>query len=337
MLRFPSLQICLALLFCAFSTPAAESTVLGRQGTRFTINGAPTFLYGLSYYGGLGASPETLAKDLESIRKFHFNWIRVWANWSAFTNDVAAVDEEGNPREPFLAYLRTLVETCDRLGIVVDVTLTRGTGLNGSLRLQKLPEHLRAVETLTGALKDQRNWSLDLSNERNIRDKRFTSMADLKILRARARQLAPALLVTASHSPDITKEELREYLDSVKIDFITPHRPRGADSPRQTAAQTESYLRLFQELEHPVPVLYQEPFRRGYTKGWNPKAADFVRDAEAARAGGAAGWCFHNGDQRGTADGRPRRSFDLTQKTLFEQLDPEEWNALEQLARSFQK
>ena len=31
-------------------------TVLGIADTRFTLNGEPTFLLGVSYYGGLGAS-----------------------------------------------------------------------------------------------------------------------------------------------------------------------------------------------------------------------------------------------------------------------------------------
>ena len=34
---------------------------------------------------------------------------------------------------------------------------------------------------------------------------------------------------------------------------------------------------------------------------------------------GAAGWCFHNGDERAAKDGRPRRSFDLREKRLFEE------------------
>jgi hypothetical protein len=76
-----------------------------------------------------------------------------------------------------------------------------------------------------------------------------------------------------------------------------------------------------------VPVHFQEPFRRGYGK-WQPGAEDFVDDLKGARAGGAAGWCFHNGDERSAKDGKPRRSFDLREKRLFEQLDEEENRAL---------
>ncbi len=85
------------------------------------------------------------------------------------------------------------------------------------------------------------------------------------------------------------------------------------------------------EIGRVVPVHYQEPLRRGYAK-WIPTAPDFVTDLRGAIAGGAAGWCFHNGAERGTPDSQPRRSFDLSEKRLFDQLDPEERKAIEQLA-----
>ena len=53
-------------------------------------------------------------------------------------------------------------------------------------------------------------------------------------------------------------------------------------------------------------------------------AADFLTDLGGAVAGGAAGWCFHNGSPKDTPDKGPHRSFDLRTKRLFEQLDVEE-------------
>jgi hypothetical protein len=72
-----------------------------------------------------------------------------------------------------------------------------------------------------------------------------------------------------------------------------------------------------------VPVHYQEPFRRGYAT-WDPRATDFLADLRGAVAGGAAGWCFHNGAQRNAPNEQPRRSFDLRAQRLFDQLDAEE-------------
>jgi len=79
-----------------------------------------------------------------------------------------------------------------------------------------------------------------------------------------------------------------------------------------------------------VPVQFDEPFRRGYAD-WNPQLEDYLEDLRAAKAGGAAGWCFHNGAVKGAGDGRPRRSFDLSEEGLMEQLDPVERDFLREL------
>ena len=141
-----SLFLFLSVFLCVFaplretSLPAssAMATELAVRETRFTIDGKPTFLLGISYYGALGASPETVRKDLDDIERLGFNWIRVWATWSGFGNPVSAVDSDGKPREPFFSRLRELLADCDRRGMIVDVTLSRGNGVAGAPRLLTL-------------------------------------------------------------------------------------------------------------------------------------------------------------------------------------------------------
>ena len=328
--RFP---LALAWLV-GFAMPAA-ATEVGIEGAKFTIGGKPTFLLGISYYGALGASPETIRRDLDDAQKLGFNWIRVWATWSGFKNNVSAVDAEGKPREPYLSALKRLVGECDRRGMIVDVTLSRGNGITGSPRLQALAAHRRAVETLVSALRDPRNWYLDLGNERNIRDKRFVPFDELKQLRDAAKAIDPKRLITASHAGDLTRQDVKEYLDTVRVDFLSPHEPRSAKIPKRVESQARQYAAWVKEHGRVLPVHYQEPFRRGFSKGWEPSAEDFVTAAVGARNGGAAGWCFHNGDQRGTPDGKPRRSFDLSEKRLFEQLDEVEQKTVQELHRAF--
>jgi hypothetical protein len=318
----------LLLLAACAAGAAPPPTRLGIQGSRFTLNGLPVFLLGISDYGALGAPEENQRRDLDEIRGRGLNWIRVWATWSAFGSDVSAVDAGGAPREPYLSRLRGLVAECDRRAMVVDVTLSRGDGATGPPRLATAAAHQRAVETLVMALKPHANWYLDLANERNVRDSRFTSFAKLKNLRGRVKELDASRLVTASHGGDISRDDLRAYLFEVEVDFIAPHRPRSPESPGQTEAKSREYLAAMKELGRSVPLHYQEPFRRGYGR-WQPVADDYRRDLQGARAGGAAGWCFHNGDQHDRPDGEPRRSFDLRAKRLFDQLDAEERRALE--------
>jgi hypothetical protein len=240
------------------------------------------------------------------------------------------VDGEGRPRERFLNHLQWLVAECDRRGMVVDVTLSRGNGTTGPGRLQSLEAHRRAVEALVTHLKPYRNWYLDLANERNIRDPRFVSFDELKQLRDAVKQWDPPRLVTASHAGDLSREDLEKYLRTVQVDFLAPHRPRHPQSPQETAAKSREVLAWMKELGRVVPLHYQEPFRRGYQpQTWEPPAEAFLTDLQQARAGGAAGWCFHNGDQKDRPASQPRRSFDLREKRLFEQLDEEEREVVE--------
>jgi hypothetical protein len=306
---------------------------LGIEGTRFTLDGRPAFLLGISYYAGQGAPEAILREDLERIREHGFNWIRVWTTWAAFGHDVSSVDGDGFPRAPYLDRLEALVEECGQRGLVVDVTFSRGNGVTGPPRLQGLEAHQRAVAVVVNRLKGRPNWYLDLANERNLKDQRFVSYDELQALRRLVRELDPARLVTASHaSADLTRDDVREYVHTVGVDFLAPHRPRHAGSPAQTADRTREALAWGRELGKPVPVHYQEPFRRGFGR-WEPPAAAFLEDLQGALSGGAAGWCFHNGDRRQDPDGRPRRSFDLREQGLFEQLDEEERRVLAAIRR----
>lgn len=314
-----------------FVSTFASATTLEIQGSRFLVNQEATFLLGTSYYGGIGASGDFVDSDLRELKAHGFNWIRVWATWSAFGNNVSAVDAEGKAREPHLSQLRHLCEKAGQLGMIVDVTLSRGNGIVGSGLLPSQEAHLNAVTILTGELRQFRNIYFDLANERNIRDRRHVTFEELRVLRNRIRELDAKRLVTASHAGDIPTEELRDYFIVVQVDFISPHRPRNAKSPHQTAEKTQEYLRNIRELGKIMPVHYQEPFRRGFGN-WQPEAHDFLLDLKNAKLGGAAGWCLHNGDVRKKDDGRPRRSFDMreVEGRLFEQLDEEEQMVVEQ-------
>ena len=302
-------------------------TALGIDGTRFTLNGKPTFLLGLSYYAGLGASEDFIRRDLDDAKRHGFNWLRVWATSALSGVDVSAVGPDGKAREPFLGKLQWLVAECDRRGLVVDVTLIRAERSPTAAGGGSLPDsaaHQRAVETLVTTLRAHRNWYLDLANERDVRDERFVSAEELKRLRERVREIDPKRLVTASlGGHELSLDDVRESLLTIGLDFLSPHRPRDSESARQSEARTRASLAWMEEIGRKAPVHYQEPFRRGYSQ-WEPAAADFFADLRGSMAGGAAGWCFHNGQQRSASDKQPRRSFDLRDRRLFDQLDAEE-------------
>jgi hypothetical protein len=334
----PQLRVVALTLLIAWaatqSAAAAETTTLSIDGARFTLKGKPTFLLGISYYGALGAPEKLIQLDLDDIKRHGFNWLRVWATWESFGDDLSAVHSLGQPRQPYIDKLKWLVAECDRRGLIVDVTLTRGKGIG---RVPDFESHERAVETVVNALKQHRNWFLDLANERDVRDDRFVPPDELKKLRDLVRRLDPPRIVTASFGGhDLDASDIRDALVTAELDFLAPHRPRGPESPAQTEARTRECLALLKQAGRTVPILHQEPFRRGYTT-WQPSSADFLTDLRGAVAGGAAGWCFHNGSQRGSDDHHPRRSFDLRAKRLFDQLDAEEHKVIAAAQQSVQQ
>ncbi|MEZ6061413.1 MAG: hypothetical protein R3C19_13800 [Planctomycetaceae bacterium] len=259
------LSAAVTLSTASIQVSAEQQTVLKIDGARFTLNGQPTFLLGISYYGGLGASQQMISRDLDDLQHHGFNWLRLWATWDSFGNDVSAVDAQGSPRLPYLEKLQWLVAECDRRGIVVDVTLTRGrvSGESGG-SLPDMAAHQRAAESIIRALKSHRNWYLDLANERDVRDARFVSTDELKVLREQCRRLDPELPVTASFGGhDLSRDDVRAALNDSGLDFLAPHRPRHPKSPGQTAARTREVLTMLQELGRTVPVHHQETFCRG--------------------------------------------------------------------------
>ncbi|MGB9594989.1 MAG: cellulase family glycosylhydrolase [Candidatus Poribacteria bacterium] len=310
--------------------------VLETQGTEFLIDKKPTFLLGASYYAGLGAPDEFIDKDLKDLKDKGFNWIRVWATWGAFGNNVSAFDDEGKAREPYLTKLKKLIEKADKLGMIVDVTLSRSNGIVGTGSLPSQEAHLNAVTVIANELKPYRNIYIDLANEHDVQDRRYVGFDELAILRDRIKSIDPQRLITVS-SGDISEDELKKYLEIVKVDFITPHSPRHAGSPNETIAKTKEYLQIMRKYGKVVPLHYQEPFRRGYDS-WEPIADDFLLDLKNAKENGAAGWCFHNGDTGAKKDGRPRRSFDMRKEEgrLFDQLDNEEMKVVDQVKLIFQ-
>lgn len=300
-------------------------TTLGidETGRRFTLDGSACFLLGASYYGALGAPDGFVEADLSELNEHGFNWVRVWATWAYWGNNVSAVTPEGRPREPYLSQLEALCRIADEAGMVVDVTLSRGDGRVGTGLLNGQDGHMAAVTALAERLAPLRNVYFDLGNERDYEDARFVPVDELQELRAHLAEVDPTRLATGSHVGDIPTDSLEQDLHVVKLDFVTPHRPRNPESPGQTEEKTRDYLRRMEELGRVVPVHYQEPMRRSFMH-WQPELEHFLADLRGAVRGGAAGWCLHNGGSRDVAeDGRPRRSFDMRTEEgrLFDQLD----------------
>ena len=117
------LIVSLATQVAAQNHPSENCTVLGIDGTSFTLNGKPTFLLGISEYGALGASKDFIRRDLDDLQRLGFHWLRIWATWESFVaTSPRSMRRESSPT--ISGHLRWIVAECDRRGMIVDVTLT---------------------------------------------------------------------------------------------------------------------------------------------------------------------------------------------------------------------
>ncbi|MCX5770005.1 MAG: hypothetical protein NTZ09_06995 [Candidatus Hydrogenedentes bacterium] len=100
---------------------------------------------------------------MDDLERIGFNWIRVWATWNAFGNDISVLTADGAPNKTCLDRLTRLCELAGKRGMVVDVTVSRGKDERFP---HDLTSHLAVTEQLARTLKPYRNVYLDLGNGR---------------------------------------------------------------------------------------------------------------------------------------------------------------------------
>lgn len=317
-MRFHNIVI-LTLCLIIFAALPSSAAVFGisKDGSYFTINSKPVFMYGISYYGAMTiSSPAFITADLDDMKKDGINWIRVWAYWDPGDLNVSVTDRDGNIRQPYMNRLRRLINECNKRGMIVDVTFGRGNEPFPGNQQQ----HLACVKTITKTLKPYRNVYFDMANERDVRDARYINYDEMGELISAVKAIDPKRLCTASGVPS-SANDLERYIKTGKCDFIAPHLGRSKESPAQTESTVKEFIQWMEEKSSPrVPVMLQEPFRRDYAP-YNPEADDYFTDIIGGKRGGAAGWCLHNGSSEG--DDGIFRSFRMTDRDgrLYDQLD----------------
>jgi len=100
---------------------------------KFTINGAPTFLLGVSFFDAINETAGNLDSDLQYLQNNHFNLIRVWADWSwqnneennnsSITNRNSTVYNTNATLNNRINELKNIIEKAATRGIVVEVVI----------------------------------------------------------------------------------------------------------------------------------------------------------------------------------------------------------------------
>ncbi len=307
-------------------TPAFAVTLgISSDGRFFTLEGVPTYLNGVSYYGAQSITTASyVTSDLNDMVADGFNWIRVWGHWATPNGeDVSVLTDNGTVREPYMTRLKTLITECNARGIIVDVSLNRDAN-NTWVGATTLAQHLACVQTLANHLLPYRNVYIDISNERDVMDGRYVSLSECGQLINAIKAIDPSRLCTASSTPT-SQSDLAAYRNTGKMDFICPHLCRDSGCAAQTIGKVNEFNTWMTNLGWRIPIHLQEPFRRGYTT-YNPVEDDFLRDCNGGKVAGAAGWCLHNGSNAGSTP--PHRSFQMTNSDgrLYAQWDSVETN-----------
>ncbi len=313
-------------LLCTVSSSALAVTLgISADGRFFTIEGVPTYLNGVSYYGAQSITTASyVTSDLNDMVADGFNWIRVWGHWATPNGeDVSVLTDNGTVREPYMTRLKTLITECNARGIIVDVSLNRDAN-NTWVGATTLAQHLACVQTLANHLLPYRNVYIDISNERDVMDGRYVSLSECGQLINAIKAIDPSRLCTASSTPT-SQSDLAAYRNTGKMDFICPHLCRDSGCAAQTIGKVNEFNTWMTNLGWRIPIHLQEPFRRGYTT-YNPVEDDFLRDCNGGKLAGAAGWCLHNGSNAN--DTPPHRSFQMTNSDgrLYAQWDSVETN-----------
>lgn len=297
------MKLILAILLLApqAALPAgpATNTVLGISGDRFTINGQPEFLLGISAFDAVGNATDT---ELDQLRSRGFRLIRVWGYWQQgilktqaphirrAVPDNVLFRPDGSLDPVKLKQLTNLLERTDQRGLVIDVTVFNNFVSFPEDYLQRCHKGLRE---LTAALIGYKNCLFDVYNEYDYPGKASPyAVGDAEIGRfvKDVKSIDPSRIVTASST--LADKQWREKV-ATGVDCLTPHLRRNADFAEKTGLRVEQLKQQLDSIGRRLPVYLQEEARRRQHKNINPTAEQFFQAAKAAHDSGAAAWIFH--------------------------------------------
>jgi hypothetical protein len=280
------------------STGGGDGSGLAIDGDRFTFDGAPTFLLGVSYFDARDWS----TSDFDGLSQRGWNLVRIWLDWSddGFFGPDATLSPDG------ASALVELVAAARERDMVVDVTILDPEFLVGP----DVEHRSAAVASVATTLADANNVLFDVMNEHDHSGGPIDH-AEAGVIVAAVRAVDPDRIVTISSTgghlvaDDATVQTtaVDEELDVVGIDVVTPHLPRTADWSPATGPRVTSLRAHLRTRGITMPIYLQEDARRGHS-GLDPSAEEFIGAAQAAVAAGAAGWIFHTdaGFELGTSD-----------------------------------
>jgi hypothetical protein len=235
-----------------------QTSVIGVDGTKLTLDGQPFPLTGLSFFNALynptfNRTAEERRRWLRVFQEYGINTLRVWCQWDyqpprTFVDvgpENSMYTDAGEVRESQLERLTALIGEADSLGMVLEVTL-----FSHEKQPNLPPEVLeRGARAVAERLEPYRNIIVQLWNEDSTEWRRLFDAV---------RGVDATRLITSS--PGFANVLGDEEQNSA-YDLLTPHTVRrGSAAPFWEVAPTQiaGLIERFAK-----PVVDDEPARNG--------------------------------------------------------------------------
>ena len=293
---------------------AQTGVSLGVSGDKFTINGTPTFLLGVSFFDAINETAGNLDSDLQYLQNNHFNLIRVWADWqwqepfestqgdSHCCRNSTVYDtgkRDGSLNNTRFNQLINVIDQAANRGIVVEVVITDFNPSfynGGDTAAQRLEKHKTAARNITQALSGKTNVFFDLMNEHDNDGTDylpFPNHADIKQIADAVASVDSSRIVTVSNRGRNSENssQIQGEVSTVGVDAYTPHFDRGGVWYDLTDDRVNSVRGILQGMNpaRNIPIYLSE--EANYPDGGSQ--TNFVTAAINAKNAGAAGWNFH--------------------------------------------
>lgn len=307
---------------------ARTTPALTVAGQAFQIDGRVEFLPGVSLFDALGPTPPR-DQDLDAIKSWGVKIVRVWSHWN-----VPIYDADGTLTASGDRRLIQLVRRLQSRGLILELVLLRPGQLPGQPFAIFTSEgaRLRAIESITIALREYGNVLFDLFNEHDHGDGPITHVA-LRVLRDKVKALDPDRVVTVSSTeyhlidgdsrvgePQARnlREEAGTDAGAVGVDVVAMHAPRTKGWAAATAGRVAALRSSLDQIDRRLPIYLSEENRA--SGDVRLPADEYRRAITGARQAGAAGWVFHT-----------EAGFELRTQPFLNALNPEERTALSRL------
>jgi len=266
---------------------------LGVSGTKFTLDGKPFPLNGVSFFNAIynpefNRSSEVRREWIRKFQRYGVNTLRIWSQWDNKRGFVdtcptcTLYNSDGSPRMEHVEKLKAICADADREGAVVELVLFSQESWHDGIKLGAAAD--RGAAEVARAVLPYRNVAIQIWNEFDER-----TMDLVKVVRS----VDPKRLV--SNSPGVSGVLFGVRGENETLDYLSPHTSRQGAGRTWEIAPAEIGMLL---TRYNKPVIDDEPARNGTAQFGGPKNGSEPHDhiVQIARVWAAGGYVIYHHD-----------------------------------------